>query len=211
MQKNLKKLLLCALCSVSICVLGALTDAKVNETKNNITAYNCATNVVKDDISETDSVLMKKKKDSLKQEMVDEMSRFVTKQAPSAHPSIPTHLVETALEYDIDLAFMAAQTQLETNFGTAGMGRPTSRYSLFGVCSRYNSYQEAIDGYGSLMRRKYLVNGKTEADMLKCFVNKDGYRYAKEGYEIKLGKYYSGVLSKTKLKEIQAQYKSIEV
>ena len=62
---------------------------------------------------------------------------------------------------------MMSQTELETNFGTIGAGRPTSKKSLFGVniYSRtpfkgYKNYNVAIEEYCKLLRRSYLVKGR---------------------------------------------------
>lgn len=195
MRKNLKKLLLCAL------FLGGL-NAFGSDSQSTI-AYN--------DPSETSEILeVNKKKDSIKQQLIDELYAFIKKQAPSAHKMIATYMVEFALKYDLDIAFMAAQTQIETNFGTAGAGRPTSRYSLFGVNGRFKDYRDAVEKYVILIVNNYLVKNKTIQDLLKNYVNKDGHRYATNpSYEKKLNKAYNIIVKNTSLQRLQKEYNKL--
>ena len=106
---------------------------------------------------------------------------------------------------------MLAQTQLETSFGKAGIGRTSSRHSLFGVEKRhYSNYVEAINDYVKLLKTSYLVKGRTEQNLLKNYVNKGGYRYATNpNYEVSVRKYYNTICNVTKIKSLQNQYKKL--
>ena len=67
--------------------------------------------------------------DSLREQMLDEVTSYIKKVAPTSYEALPACMVEQCLENELDLCFMLSQTQLETCFGTQGMGRATSRYS----------------------------------------------------------------------------------
>lgn len=47
----------------------------------------------------------------------------------------------------------------------------------------HEDVQSGINAYYDLIGKDYLVKGKTAADLVKQFVNKNGYRYASETYE----------------------------
>lgn len=136
---------------------------------------------------------------------------FVKKYHPNCPDIIPLYIVKAGLEHNIDICFMLAQTQLETNFGKSGIGRMSSRHSLFGVERRhYSNYVEAIDDYILLLKTSYLVKGRTEQYLLKNYINKSGYRYAgNPNYEVNLNKYYKTICNNTKIKSLQNQYKKL--
>ena len=123
--------------------------------------------------------------------------------------NLPMYLVEYSLKYDIDLCFMMAQTSIETGFGTAGAGKPTSRHSLFGVCKRYSNYDKAVEDYCKLLRKSYLGKRKTEYDLMKNYVTLGGDRYAaNRGYEQKLSKEYKCIRNRTQIYELWKELKN---
>lgn len=140
--------------------------------------------------------------------LVSEVEQYIKKQSPNAYKGISKYLVQKCLDNNIDICFAMAQTQIETNFGTTGAGRATSRRSLFGVAGRtYSSYENAIDGYIDLLKSSYLCNGKTEQHLMKNYVNKHGYRYASgTQYEVKLKKAYEAIKHVTSIDELQKQH-----
>ena len=104
---------------------------------------------------------------------------------------------------------MMAQTAIETGFGTAGAGRPSSRHSLFGVCKRYSNYDKAVEDYCKLLRKSYLGKRKTEYDLMKNYVTLGGDRYAaSRGYEQKLSKEYKRIRNKTQIYELWKELKN---
>lgn len=146
-------------------------------------------------------------KREIREELIAEVKRYLAKQSPNAPKELPELLVDAALENDVDLCFIMAQTQLETNFGTAGIGKATSKRSLFGVIKgNYKSYDDAVDAYMKLIINDYLV-GKTEEQLMHKFVNKNGYRYGGSGYEGHIQRHYNQVVSRTPIKQIQQKYK----
>lgn len=146
-------------------------------------------------------------KDSIKESLVQEVTEYINKKSPKAHKAIPGYLVEAGLENNIDICFIMAQTELETNYGTTGAGRATSRRSMFGVIKkRYSSYEDAIDSYIDLLTRNYLGHGKTEQSLLKKFVSHKGYRYGGKNYEAHLSKTYKSICSRTTIRDLQEQF-----
>lgn len=156
-------------------------------------------------------VVNQHEKDSIIGLIEKEAITFVKKYYPNCPDIIPTHIVKMGLENDIDICFMLAQTQLETTFGKAGIGRAVSRHSLFGVERRhYSNYIDAINDYVKLLKTSYLVKGRTEQNLLKNYVNRSGYRYAgNPNYEVSLRKYYNIICNVTKIKFLQNQYKKL--
>lgn len=154
------------------------------------------------------------KKDSLKNEMILSVQKYMDVQAPSAHDSISFYLVEHSINYDIDLCFMMSQTQIETNFGEWGAGRETSKRSLFGVgiypgtkLKAYPNYDIAIETYCQLLKKSYLVKGRDEHFLMNNYINRSGNRYAVDScYEVSLYRTYKHIIHKTNLNELQNEY-----
>jgi len=148
-------------------------------------------------------------KDSIKNELIDEVQRYIFKNFPRTHETIPNSIVENGLEHEIDICFMMAQTQLETQFGTLGAGRESSRRSLFGVAIRkYSNYDLAIKDYVTLLKKSYLTRGRTEQHLMRDFTTTKGGRYAgNPTYEVELRKTYNDINKKTKIKYLQEKYK----
>ena len=138
-------------------------------------------------------------------------ANYINKQAPKAHNDLPKYLLDAALEYDIDLCFMMAQTQLETNFGTLGAGREKSRRSLFGVyMKKYTSYEYAIDDWCNLLNKSYLGKGRTEEHLMNSYTSHSGKRYAENpSYEISLKSTYKSIVKSTGLKQMQTELKNM--
>ena len=138
-------------------------------------------------------------------------ANYINKQAPKAHNDLPKYLLDAALEYDIDLCFMMAQTQLETNFGTLGAGREKSRRSLFGVYTKkYTSYEYARDDWCNLLNKSYLGKGRTEEHLMNSYTSHSGKRYAENpSYEISLKSTYKSIVKSTGLKQMQTELKNM--
>lgn len=178
-----------------------------------VTSYNRYNNY-----TETDSIVYV---DSLshnvliKNALIKEVSTYISYQAPKANEThvnkISNHLVSNCLENDLDICFVMSQTQLETNFGTLGAGRSSSRKSLFGVANKkYDTYENAIIDYIDILQRLYLVNGKTENNLLHNYVNKNGHRYAENvNYERHLRTTYNYIKRNTSIYELQQNLNAI--
>ena len=105
----------------------------------------------------------------------------------------PETLVLESIKHNFDLPFMMAQAHQESCFGMSPRARKTN--SVFAVGSYddgsnkhiYETQDESISTYINLLKSNYLVNGKSELDLLKTngFVDYNNNRYASdENYEI---------------------------
>ena len=148
-------------------------------------------------------------KDSIQNELIDEVSKYIKRQAPSSHQFIPMYLVQAGLVNNIDICFMMAQTQIETCYGTLGAGRENSRRSMFGVIKkRYANYESAINHYCEILKKYYLVKGRTEQHLLTKYVTGTGGRYAEnKRYETELRVAYNQIKRTTKIHSLQEEYK----
>ena len=209
-MKKMKRLLISILIIIVLsisCVYG-ITSINSNNTFDKDTTI----------IEQVDSLTLKQiQKDSIKSELIVSVTKYINKKAPNAHDSIPAYIVKHALVYDIDLCFMMSQTEIETNFGTTGAGRATSKKSLFGVhiypgtpFKGYKNYDVAVEDYCKLLRRSYLVKGRDEHYLMKNYVNGSGNRYAAAGrYEANLRMNYKTIKSTTDIDRLQDMYNSI--
>lgn len=123
---------------------------------------------------------------------------------------ISESIVEVGLQQNLDICFMMAQSQLETNFGQYGIGK--SRKSIFGVMSgRYVTYEHAVKDYSKILYKYYLTNGRTEQHLLNNYVTRGGTRYAaNENYENELSDIYHRISRNTNIKELQKLYDEAE-
>ena len=149
--------------------------------------------------------------DSLKNELILAVDEYISKKSPKANNSISASIVEHGLNNNIDICFIMSQTQLETNFGAAGVGKESSRRSLFGVIKKkYPSYDAAIEDYTRLLKKSYLVKGRDEHFLMKNYITGSGYRYAAAiDYEQKLSKIYKSITKSTEIDELQKLFDSI--
>ena len=150
-------------------------------------------------------------KDSIQNKLIDEVSKYVKKQAPKSHQFIPKYLVQAGLTNDIDICFIMAQTQIETCYGTTGAGRESSRRSMFGVIKKhYPNYESAINHYCELLKKYYLVKGRTEQHLLTKYVTGKGGRYAENPrYEIDLRTAYNHIKRTTNIYSLQQEWKRL--
>lgn len=115
---------------------------------------------------------------------------------------ISKHIVKESLDNDIDICFVLAQAEIETVFGTTGIGK--SRRSMYGVYITFKSHNHSTSYYIDLLKRNYLGTKKTIHHLMKNFVNLNGHRYSSDkGYEKKLKDKYLEIKSKTKIFKLQ--------
>lgn len=119
---------------------------------------------------------------------------------------IATHIVEQALEKNIDICFVLAQGKLETNLGEFGIGK--SRKSIFGIYKYFDSYADGIEFYTNTLKKNYLTDGRTEQDLMTNYVHRGGYRYAENpNYEIELKETYDYIRKTTNIHTLQCELK----
>ena len=153
---------------------------------------------------------VKQQKDSIKQLLISEVQKYMNTKTTRYHNLVPKYLVHAALDHDIDLCFMMAQTQIETYYGTTGAGRESSRRSLFGVAIRkYANYELAINDYCRILKKSYLGKGRTEQHLLTKYVTHKGGRYAENPrYEKELNIAYKNIKNSTKIYSLQQEIKN---
>ena len=157
----------------------------------------------------TITVQSPRNKQQVKEELILEVSRYINSITSKSHEYIPRYLVHAGLNHDIDICFMMAQTQIETCYGTTGAGRESARRSMFGVIKRhYSNYESAINHYCEVLKKYYLVKGKTEQHLMTKYVTGTGGRYAgNPRYEIELRTAYNQIKRTTNIYNLQEEYK----
>jgi flagellum-specific peptidoglycan hydrolase FlgJ len=157
-----------------------------------------------------------------KTELANEVDNYIKTVAPTSLVSAD-YLVEGCKNYNVDLIFVLAQGTLESHFATKGVGGKIN--SIFNVCVydniksgngvsknyKYLHPDESIEPYLQLLTENYLVDGKTESDLLINYVNKHGQRYATyPHYEKQMASIMKRIKTTTKIDSLQTAYISME-
>lgn len=127
--------------------------------------------------------------DSLKLQLSNEVDKYIAQVSGNTSALNGLVVVDRCIENDIDICFVLAQGEQESHFGTQGLARKTNSvfnvyafdghdYNAINKNGKYNHPNDCVEPYIALLKRDYLVDGKTEYDMLHKFVNKNGARYA---------------------------------
>lgn len=160
---------------------------------------------------------------NVKNELTNEVDSYIKQVAPTSLVTAE-YLVTECHEYDVDIIFVLAQGTIESHFATKGIGGKIN--SIFNVCvydniksgnrvnksHRYEHPDESIEPYLQLLRESYLVNGKTEADMLVNYVNLYGQRYASHPqYETQLASVMKRIKRTTKIDSLNQKYRDIQI
>mgnify|MGYP002508383827 CR=1 FL=1 len=151
--------------------------------------------------------------DSLKSVLVEQVNSYIQQCAPtSALDGLV--VVNNCIYYDIDICFVLAQGEIESHFGTKGLGSKINNVFNVGVFDGKSIYEidkkykpdhpnESIGLYLELLTTNYLV-GKVEEDLMQNYVDKNGNRYASNpDYESMFSVKYKYICENTKIKEIQ--------
>ena len=141
-----------------------------------------------------------------------EVDNYISSVAPKAN--IDAFLmIDLCSEYGVDIRFVLAQGQVESHFATKGTASRT--LSIFNVgaydghsASRqrrngfgYSDPNDSIEPYLQLITNEYMVNGKTEIDLMQNYVNRLGMRYASNPrYEKMLRSVYKRISNKPAFK-----------
>ena len=156
--------------------------------------------------------------DSLKLQLSNEVDKYIAQVSGNSSALNGLVVVDRCIENDIDICFVLAQGEQESHFGTQGLARKTNSvfnvyafdghdYNKINSNGKYNHPNDCVEPYIALLKRDYLVDGKTEYDMLHKYVNKNGARYASaETYEQSLLDKITKIKSNT---EIDNLYQSL--
>ena len=142
-------------------------------------------------INEEDAIrnMMIAEYETARNQLAIEVDNYISSVAPKANID-PYLMIDLCWEYGVDIRFVLAQGQIESHFATKGTAART--LSVFNVGAydghsasrqRRNGFgfsdpNESIEPYLQLITTEYMVNGKTESDLMKNYVNGLGMRYA---------------------------------
>lgn len=151
--------------------------------------------------------------------LADEVENYFSEVAPKTSLNALT-LIDLTSEYNVDLIFVIAQGQIESHFGTKGTAAKTNSVFNVGAFDGHSADTQKRNGYGyahpdysiapylQLLINDYLVDGKTEYDLMTKFVNKRDERYASyNGYEVSITNLYNKLNDNTKLSLAYQNYK----
>jgi flagellum-specific peptidoglycan hydrolase FlgJ len=156
--------------------------------------------------------------DSVKTQLINEVDTYINTIAPSSKLDGEI-VVDKCCEYNVDIAFVLAQGQIESHFGTTGTARKTNSVFNVGAYDGYSASRQRSNGFGFshpnesvepyliLLTNNYLVNGKTINDLMVSYINYLGMRYASDTrYEYMLRSVYNKINSKTNINSLYNEY-----
>ena len=151
------------------------------------------------------------KYNAAKLELVNEVDNYI--KSVASQSSLDGYvIVEECMNSGLDICFVLAQGENESHFGTTGLARKTN--SVFNVYAfdgqsheqisekgKYKHPNYSVAPYIELLKKDYLVGGKTEYDLMDGqYVNKNGARYASsETYEKALLAKFMKIKQNTKI------------
>ena len=158
-----------------------------------------------------------------KDNLVNEVDKYIQTVAPGSCLN-GIVLVDQCLKYNVDIKLALVQGHCESHFGTKGIASKTN--SVFNVCAfdglsasqimknghGYTHPDHSVEPYLKLLTAKYLVDGKTEMDLLDKFVDASGHRYASnKNYEAHLLDTYSKIDSIANVTNAITEYKRYKI
>ena len=151
-----------------------------------------------------------------------EVQSYIDKVAPTSNVR-GYAIVDECEKYGIDICFVLAQAELESHFGTKGLGSKFNNVFNVDVHDKvkgksdmnkkyiYQYPNQSIEPYLQLLTNKYLVN-KLESDLLVKYVDVNGSRYASDtDYEAKLRSKYNSITSETNITELQGKMRNYAI
>ncbi len=165
-------------------------------------------------INEEDAIrnMMIEEYENARDQLAIEVDNYISSVAPKATID-PYLMIDLCSEYGVDIRFVLAQGQIESHFATKGTAART--LSVFNVGAydghsasrqRRNGFgfsdpNESIEPYLQLITTEYMVDGKTESDLMKNYVNNLGMRYASNPrYEYMLRSVYKRISNRPAFK-----------
>lgn len=154
--------------------------------------------------------------------LIDSIDKYIITVAPNSTLN-GSKILEICDGTYVDIKFVLAQGHLESHFGTKGLASKTN--SVFNVWAwdglseqdinnngKYKHPDFSVEPYIKLLKTSYLVDGKTEMDLLDNFVNKNGERYASNpNYEKQLLDIYSKVNSVVDIDMAYQEYNKYKI
>lgn len=157
--------------------------------------------------------------ESIKKELTEKIDKYIEKIAPKSKLSGEI-IVDGCLEYNIEPAFVLAQGQIESHFGTTGSAKQTNSAWNVGAHDgknvswmsnkgfTYTHPNKSLQPYLELLKTKYLVRGKTIHHLMQNYISSNGHRYASsKTYEQSLKQTYNNIISSTDINKLYIQLK----
>ena len=157
-----------------------------------------------------------------KTSLTKEVQAYIDKIAPTSNVR-GYAIVDECEKYGVDICFVLAQAELESHFGTKGLGSKFNNVFNVDVHDKvkgkkdmndkyiYKYPNESIEPYLQLLVNKYLVN-KLESDLLVKYVDINGARYASDvDYEAKLRSKYNSIVDNTNIVKLQGMMRNYAI
>lgn len=154
--------------------------------------------------------------------LVFEVDKYISSIAPDSKVSANI-FVDLCDEYNVDIRLALTQGYIESHFATKGTAAKTNSIFNVGAFDGHSANMQIKNGYGykhpdysiepylKLLTTRYLVNGKSEKDLLKNFVDKSGYRYAtSKEYELRLTNQWKKINDTTNIGLLYNEYKELK-
>jgi hypothetical protein len=173
----------------TITLVGAKTLVDAVECDNTITTDMGPQGMYVESEDDIIREMMLEEYEEARNQLAIEVDNYISSVAPKANID-PFLMIDLCAEYGVDIRFVMAQGQIESHFATKGTAART--LSVFNVgaydghsASRqcrngfgFSDPNESIEPYLKLITNEYMVNGKTESDLMNNYVNGLGMRYA---------------------------------
>lgn len=166
---------------------------------------------------------LESKYDASREELAIEIDNYINSIAPTADLDA-LNLIDLSSKYNVDLRLILAQGYVESHFGTKGTAAKTNSVFNVGAFDGHSASMQIKNGYGyrhpdfsvepylKLLTRRYLIEGKSEEDLLESFVDKNGSRYASsKNYENMLKARWREIDSLTNITEKYSIYKKYKM
>lgn len=155
-------------------------------------------------------------------QLTREVQAYIDKVAPTSNIR-GYAIVDECEKYNVDICFVLAQAEIESHFGTKGLGSKFNNVFNVDVHDKvkgkkdmnkkyiYQYPNESIEPYLQLLTNKYLVN-KLESDLLVKYVDVNGSRYATDvDYEAKLRSKYNYIVDNTNIVKLQGMVRNYAI
>lgn len=166
---------------------------------------------------------LESKYDASREELAVAIDKYIDSIAPTADLDA-LNIIDLSSKYNVDLRLILAQGHVESHFGTKGTAARTNSVFNVGAFDGHSASIQIKNGYGyrhpdfsvepylKLLTSRYLVEGKSEEDLLENFVDKNGLRYASsKNYENALKSRWREIDSLTNITEKYSIYKKYKM
>jgi hypothetical protein len=173
------------------------------------------------DVDNTDLVMTQYRNDfnDARDALAIEVHEYITSVAPKAEID-PYILIDLCNQYNIDIAFVLAQGQIESHYATKGTAKRTNSIFNVGAYDGHSAEKQRKNGFGFedpndsiepyliLLTNDYLVNGKTIDDLMVNYVNYLDMRYASNRkYESQIKSVYNKIYRNPEFRMAYEEYK----